>query len=136
MPMRLIDPEHGVRWVHPDERGVPDATVFHIVPMTEGQSRRLLAAHQNIRSDGTLPQIDIDKFLSDLYLKNVIKIENVLWPRSAAPVTITSESDRLRFLECVPAGFMGAVYMAIQNLSKLDEGEVKNSSGSSGLPLS
>jgi hypothetical protein len=135
VPMRLIDPDKGIPWIHPDERGQEGATTFHIVPLSEGQSRRLMAAHQNIK-DGGAPQIDIDKFLGDLYLKNVVRIDNVLWPGSTAPVMITSVEDRLRFLECVPAGFMGAIYAAIQNLSKLDEGEVKNSDGSSALPTS
>jgi hypothetical protein len=133
--MRLINPEKGVRWIHPDERDQDTPTIFHIVPLTEGQSRRLLAARQNIRADGGAVQIDIDKFLGDLYLKNVVQIDNVLWPGSTTPVTIATEADRLRFLECVPAGFMGPIYQAIQNLSKLDEGEIKNSGGSSASPI-
>jgi hypothetical protein len=131
MPLRLIDPKIPVEWVHPSERPKPGepakegATVFHIVTLTEGQSRTLKAKHPT-KFTGTETIIDIDGTMSDMFMACVIKIDGVVWPGTTEPVSISTDADKTRFLGCIPAEYMGPVYAAIQNQNLLDEGTRKN----------
>lgn len=122
MVQRLFDPKKPVRWRHPDDDGDPDAMVFEIVPLTEGQRRMLSAA--GAEAD----------YNAELISQNVAAIHNVVWPGTTAQVTITTRADKDRFMEYVSADYMQIVYRAILNTGVLLAGQEKNSGGSRGTP--
>lgn len=132
MVMRLIDPESSIRWIHPAEREDPaNATVFHIIPLSEGVARKIKAAHPTVvtQNGATMNENEIRH---DIFLSQVVKIDNVQWPGSAESVTISDRKDRERFYDSMPAEYGMAIYAAIQNTGDLDEGDAKNFGDSSG----
>lgn len=132
MVMRLIDPEQPIRWIHPIERDNPaHATVFCIVPLSEGVARKIKAAHPTrITNAGATMNEDVIR--RDVFLSQVVRIDNVQWPGSPETVSITSVEDREHFFDSMPAQYGAAIYAAIQNTGDLDRGDVKNFEGSSG----
>jgi len=131
MVLRLIDPKCAVPWIHPDQRGDEHAMLFHIVPLTEGQARKLNTAHPTSMVNGAVV-LDRSSVLLAMFLSNVSKIENVMWPGSDAPVTIEGAADLTRFVDSFPAASFDPIYAAIQNTAILDEGAAKNFGGSRG----
>lgn len=132
MVMRLIDPEHPIRWIHPDEREKPkDATVFHIIPLSEGAARKIRAAHPThiTLSGATLSE---DEIRHDMFLSQVVRVDNVQWPGAAVLVSITEKADLERFFDSMPSEYGSALRDAIQNTASLDEGDAKNFGDSSG----
>lgn len=125
MPIRLIDPKCPIKWVHPqDDAASP--MVFHIVCLTEGQSRKI--ANQFL---GSVPNEQLVNHIQHaMFCECVKRIDNVVLPGESTPRSISGPEDKQQFLDCFPAQYMGAVYAAIQNLNKLDEGEIKNSDAS------
>lgn len=129
--MRLIDPEQPTSWIHPDERSDPkNATIFHIIPLSEGAVRKIMAAHPT-RISGEGATMDEDEIRFDTFLSQVPTIEGVQWPGTSETVTITEKSDRIRFYDSMPARKSKAIYLAIQNTALLNEGDAKNFEGSS-----
>ena len=114
-----------MRWVHPEDKGKDNPTVFWIVPLTEGQSRKLKAANPTFFSKQGV-EIDNNALMRDLFMQNVVKIEGVHWPGGGEAVTIETVEDKARFLECLPVAYAGEIYTAIQNTGALDEGAVGN----------
>lgn len=135
MALRLIDPKKAIRWVHPSEKGRDNPTTFHIVPLTEGQSREISAAHPTLANQKGI-HISQDEIYRDIFLSNVKMIENVQWPGDTTLSTITNRECIKRFYDSLPPEYAAPIYAAIQNLSVLEEGESKNSGGSSGSTTS
>lgn len=128
--LRLIG--EPVPWVHPTERepggeAKENATIFHILAMTEGQSRKLRAVALT-KNEVTVSQLN--RLMQEMFMACVVKIENIQLPGDSAPRTIEDLAGKERFLDCVPAEYMQPIYQAIQNLSDLDEGARKNSGAS------
>lgn len=142
--LRLIDPKLPIRWVHPADRNIEDQkkagkapadalpAIFHIVPLTVGQQRRLDAALQD--KGGPIRQTMMDYYL-DLFVTNVVKIENIRLA-SGELGTITAEADKQAFLDGLPVEYWPPIFKALQEYSALSEGEEKNSGDSSGMPTS
>ena len=136
MVMRLIDPESPIRWIHPDERGDPkNATVFHILPLSEGALRKIMAAHPTRISGGAGTMVettmDEDEIRFDTFMSQVPQIDNVQWPGAATTINITKPEERARFYDMMPAKTGKAIHLAIQNTALLTEGDAKNFEGSS-----
>jgi hypothetical protein len=132
MVMRLIDPELAMPWIHPRERALPDtATVFHIVPLTEGVARLIRAAYPT-RIDENGATLNDEEIKREMFARQVRKIERVEWPGSHEPVTIDTKEDVLRFFDSMPTGWADEIFRAIQNTAVLSEGEAKNFGASSG----
>lgn len=133
MPIRLIDPSQPISWVHPSERGKDNPTVFKIVALTEGRARALRAQYI-MGPDNKTP--DINGFKMSMFLECVKAIENVTMPGDVVPRTINAPEDIRLFLDCLPVELVSPIYEAIQNITELDEGTLKNSVESPALPRS
>ena len=127
MPIRLIDPNCPVKWVHPIDKDDPKAMVFHIVCLTEGQSRKI--ANEFL---GKVPNEQVVNHIQHaMFVECVKRIDNVYLPGdSSAPRSISEPEDKQQFLDCFPAQYMGPLYVAMQNVNALDEGALKNSDAS------
>lgn len=131
MPIRLINPDKPIKWVHPEERDKDNPTVFNIVALSEGAAREIRNEFIN-KSD----KPDVNGFRMAMFLKAVKSIENVTMPGDSQPRSISAPEDIRMFLDCLPVESVGPIYEAIQNLTELDAGTIKNSAESPALPLS
>lgn len=130
MPIRLIDPSKPIKWVHPADKS-ESPTVFNIVALTEGKAREL----RNMFITGPdVKAVDINAFHTQMFLQCVKSIDNVTMPGDTIPRTITAPEDIRMFLDCLPAESAKAIYEAIQNLTELDAGTLKNFDESPALP--
>lgn len=134
--LSLLDPNEAVPWYHPndlDENGNPvdGATIFHIKPLTELASRKIKAAHPTRVAGGEVI-LNTEAIMSDLFLAQVTKVENIKMPKSGQPTTLEGREGMLTFLNGFPPELMAPIYAAIQNTAALRSGESKNSDGSSG----
>ena len=129
--LRLVDPKTPVRWVHPVEKDCPpdQRTVFHIIPLTVGQDRRLHAAAA-AKSDGTVAD-SMMKFYVDLFTANVVRIDHVKNPDGSEGTANTTE-EKVAFLDSLPVQFWPPIFQALQDISALDAGAEKNSGDLSG----
>jgi len=129
--LRLVDPKTPVRWIHPIEKDCPpdQRTVFHIIPLTVGQDRRLHAAAA-AKSDGTVAD-SMMRFYLDLFTANVTLIEHVKMPDGSVGDVSTAE-QKVAFLDSLPDKFWPPIFQALQDISALDAGAEKNSGDLSG----
>jgi hypothetical protein len=133
--LRLVDPTAAMPWWHPSERNLPaeaERTVFWIVPLTVGQDRRLEAALGGTAIGESALRAQMASYYERLFMSNVQRIENVMLPGMGTSCTIESEADKRKFLDALPAQAWPPIFQAIQSLSALDAGTVKNSADSSG----
>jgi len=123
--LRLIDPKLPVRWIHPVERKCPagQRTVFHIIPLTVGQDRRL-HVEATKKSDGTIAG-SMMAFYIDLFTSNVTLIEHVKMPDDSEGSASTVE-QKIAFLDSLPVEFWPPIFQALQEISALDAGAEKN----------
>lgn len=138
MPIRLINPDKPIKWAHPQDRDVgghplPNATVFNIVALTEGKARELRS--QFITGADT-KAVDINAFKMEMFLLCVKSIDNVTMPGDSQPRSLNAPEDIRLFLDWLPVELVGPIYDAIQNLTDLDAGTIKNSVASPALPHS
>ena len=138
MPLRLFDPTKPIPWVHPAERdsdgkAKPDATIFYMIPLTEGKARTINTV---FAADGKPATSDVNAWFKALFMECIVKIENALLPGFASPRTISGPDDLRQFWDCIPAEYCRPIYIALQNMKELDEGTTKNSVDSHALPLS
>lgn len=106
--------------------------VFHIVVLTEGQSRKI----QNLFVGKTAAEQLANAMLGSVFMECVKRIDNVQFPGEDKPRSISGIEDKRQFLDCIPAQYMTPIYVAIQNINGLDAGTVKNYGASSVSPLS
>jgi hypothetical protein len=133
MPIRLIDPTKPIRWVHPLERAGIAPTVFNIICLTEGKAREL---RNTYIASPDLKAPDVNGFKMAVFLQCVKSIDNVTMPGDALPRTIAAPEDIRYFLDCLPVELVAPIYEAIQNLTELDAGTIKNSEESPASPHS
>jgi len=130
--INLIDPSRPVAWTHPLEAEAPrsERMVFYIVPLTEAVSRALGAAFPSTFERETGFSLSRDELMSEMFVKCVKKIENVLMPGETNRRTLQGEADVRAFLDVLPAAVSGPIFVAIQNTAVLNAGQAKNSDGS------
>jgi hypothetical protein len=125
MVMRLIDPEQPIRWIHPEEMDSDNPTVFHLLPITEGVWRKIRAlSPTRVDTGGAI--IDEDGIRQEMFLRQVVAIENVTWPDGKNVAKIEGRDAVAKFYDHMEPRYAEAIYIAIQNTGKLKEGEVKN----------
>ncbi len=130
--IRLVDPSKPIKWVHPDEKDekgkpLPNAMIWGLLPLTEKQSRAMYAdIDMGALARGAIPKGEVDNAMLEMFADHVKFIHNVVLPGQGTPRDLTTRADLDRFLDCVPPGVMDKVYVAIQNLSALDDGAVGN----------
>ena len=125
--LRLVDPNQPIRWIHPSDKDSDTPTIFHIIPLTEGQNRKLRAAHAPTIKGNTF-SIDNKALMADMFESNVKLIENIPWPEGVG--NAKTPADKKRYIECTPSEYMEDVYAAIQFTGDLDAGAVGNSEAS------
>lgn len=123
MPIRLIDPAKPIKWVHPKD-DPKNPTVFNVVALSEGKAREL---RNEFITGPNVKAADINAFHVKMFLQCVKSIDNVVMPGDVAPRSIHAPEDIRMFLDVLPAEYSQAIYAAVQNLSELDAGTVKNS---------
>lgn len=132
MPIRLIDPSKPIKWVHPKD-DAKNPTVFNIVALTEGKAREL---RNQFVTGPEVKAVDINAFHMQMFLQCVKSIDNVTMPGDVEPRSINAPDDIRKFIDCLPAEYSEAIYKAIQNVTELDAGTIKNSDASPALPRS
>ena len=133
MPIRLIDPSVPTQWVHPSEKGNKDATVFHVVGMTEGAARILRAQYM---TGPIISAEQVNAMKSASFAQCVKRIDNVILPGESVARTIDKPEDIQKFVNCLPVALAQEIYEAINNIADLDAGTIKNSEGSHASPRS
>lgn len=133
MPIRLIDPNVPIQWVHPSEKGKKDATVFHVVGMTEGAARILRAQYM---TGPIISAEQVNAMKSAAFTQCVKRIDNVMFPGESAPHTIDKPEDIQKFVNFLPVALAQEIYDAINNIADLDAGTIKNSDESPASPHS
>ena len=121
---KLIDPEKTYRYRLRSDEEDPDGMIFHIRPMTHRESLDLMDSFKFTR-DMKVSTNEAER-REDIFLKHVSKVENVCWPGSGALVTIESAEDRKKLFAVLCFDDGSEVQQAIQNLSLLEEREIKN----------
>lgn len=152
--LQLIDPTQPIEWIHPADRLAPkgdkesadsfarrkaewNPTVFGFLPMTEGDNRKFRAAIlEGVEFKDELARVRhimVETFLQRcLWIRNVqipgLALELTAGEGGAAPTTVvTSREHKTRFLDTLPIEMWPAIYEALNNVSKLTEGQRGNS---------
>ena len=126
MPRRLIDVNAPTRWVHrsdrlPDGKAFEGATVYEIVALSEGESRKLSLEADTDTADGIKSTSQ-----ARVIAACVKRIHRVLWPGAAEAVTIETPQEIDRFVCMLPATDAAELSLACINWMLLDEGAIKN----------
>lgn len=122
--LKPIDPNAIIPHVLEDDRKSDVPTIFHIKPLRYRESLKLTSGI-TMKPEGEF-KMDEDLGRRDqLFCEKVVKIENWAFPGEDAR-TITTEDEKLKVFDMLSAEDGTELMRAIQNLSKLMEGEVKN----------
>lgn len=121
---KLIDPEKTYKYRLRSDEDNGRSMIFHIKPMTHRESLELVDSFKFTR-DMKVSTNETER-REEIFIKHICKIENVYWPGTESAVTIESEEDRRRIFAMLSFDDGAEIQQAIQNLSLLEEREIKN----------
>lgn len=121
---KLIDPEKTYRYHLRSDEGNPEGMIFHIKPMTHRQSLELKDSFKFTR-DLRVTTNESER-REEMFVKHISRVENVLWPGSDVLTVVESDEDLKRLFGMLAVDDGNEIQQAIQNLSTLEEREIKN----------
>lgn len=121
---KLIDPKKTYRYRLGSDEENADAMIFHIRPITHRESLELTDSFKFGR-DMKVSTNETER-RETIFIEHVSKVENVIWPGSESKATVESEDDRRKLFAMLSLDDGAELQRAIQNLSLLEEREIKN----------